>query len=94
MVFAAARGAGKVLVIQASTSAVVRELAVGPRPNGLAWDPDHRQLLVADIQENTVRLLDPSQEPAKATVASVALAGRPRWAVYDPTSSAFLGQHS
>jgi DNA-binding beta-propeller fold protein YncE len=90
LVFTAARGAGKVLVIQASTSTVATELGVGPRPNGLAWDPDHRQLLVADVQENTARLLDPSRDPADAVLATVALPGRPRWAAYDPLAQRFL----
>jgi len=90
LVFAAARGAGKVLVIQASTSKVIRELDVGPRPNGLAWDPDHQQLLVADVQENTARLLDPSRGPESAVLATVRLPGRPRWAAYDPLAQRFL----
>jgi DNA-binding beta-propeller fold protein YncE len=90
LVFAAARGAGKVLVIQASTGTVMGELGVGPRPNGLAWDPDHQHLLVADVQENTARLLDPSRDPADAVLATVALPGRPRWAAYDPHAQRFL----
>jgi DNA-binding beta-propeller fold protein YncE len=90
LVFAAARGAGKVLVIQASASTVLRELGVGPRPNGLAWDSDHQHLLVADVQENTVHLLDPSRDPADAVLAIVALPGRPRWAAYDPQAQRFL----
>ncbi len=38
LVFAAARGAGKLLVIDAVFTTVLREVAVGSRPNGLAWD--------------------------------------------------------
>lgn len=38
LVFAAARGAGKVLVINSKSLAVLYEVAVGPKPNGLAWD--------------------------------------------------------
>jgi DNA-binding beta-propeller fold protein YncE len=90
LVFAAARGAGKVLVIQASTGRVTGELGVGPRPNGLAWDLYHQHLLVADVQENTARLLDPSREPASATVATTPLPGRPRWAAYDRQRQQFL----
>jgi DNA-binding beta-propeller fold protein YncE len=90
LVFAAARSAGKVLVIQTSTDAVMGTLGVGPRPNGLAWDPDHQQLLVADVQENTARLLDPRRDVASAVLATVPLPGRPRWAAYDPTAQRFL----
>src|SRR5579859_2475712 len=42
--FAAARGAGTILVLSASGD-LVRTIAVGARPNGLAWDPGRRQLL-------------------------------------------------
>jgi DNA-binding beta-propeller fold protein YncE len=90
LLFAAARGAGKVLVIQAGSNTVMGELSVGPRPNGLAWDLDHAQLLVADVQENTARLLDPGREPAEAVLATVPLPGRPRWAAYDPQTQRFL----
>jgi DNA-binding beta-propeller fold protein YncE len=90
LVYAAARGAGKVLVIQAGSQTVVGELGVGPRPNGLAWDTDHEHLLVADVQENTARLLDPRQEPAEAVLATVPLPGRPRWATYDAHAQRFL----
>lgn len=90
LVFAAARGAGTILIIQANTSTVVGELRVGPRPNGLAWDPDHQQLLVADVHENTARLLDPSRSAGGAVLATVALPGRPRWAAYDPQAQRYL----
>src|SRR5438876_12053204 len=49
LIFAAARGAGKLLIIDPTTNAVLRTVAVGPRPNGLAWDPLRRHLLVADV---------------------------------------------
>jgi DNA-binding beta-propeller fold protein YncE len=58
--FAAARGAGKVLVIEARSTTVASEIMVGSRPNGLAWDPGRRRLLVADVQDMTVRLIDPA----------------------------------
>ena len=52
LVFAAACGVGKLLVIDPTTNAVLRTVAVGHRPNGLAWDSQRRHLLVADVQEN------------------------------------------
>src|SRR5437763_8512705 len=45
LLFAAARGAGKLLVIDPTTHAVVRTIAIGSRPNGLAWDSLHKRLL-------------------------------------------------
>ena len=87
LVFAAARGAGKLLVIDAVFTTVLREVAVGSRPNGLAWDPRRKRLLVADVQDNTARLVDPQ---AGQVVAVAALPGQPRWAVYHPAGERFL----
>src|SRR5260370_8247216 len=85
-VFAAARGAGQVLVIEASTLTVRQTIPVDPRPNGLAWDPGRRRLVVADVQANTARLITPAGE----TRAVTALPGRPRWCVYDAVRDRFL----
>jgi len=87
LVFAAARGAGKLLVIDAVFTTVLRDVAVGSRPNGLAWDPHWKHLLVADVQDNTARLVDPQ---AGQVIATAALPGRPRWAVYHPADDHFL----
>ncbi|HEX9414181.1 MAG TPA: hypothetical protein VF916_11810 [Ktedonobacterales bacterium] len=86
LVFAAARGAGQVLVIEASTLTVRRAIAVDPRPNGLAWDPGRRRLLVADVAANTARLIPPEGD----TLAVTSLPGRPRWCVYDAAHDRFL----
>jgi DNA-binding beta-propeller fold protein YncE len=87
LVFAAARGAGKLLVIDAVFTTVLRDVAVGSRPNGLAWDPRRNHLLVADVQDNMARLVDPQ---AGQAIATAALPGRPRWAVYDRAGDRFL----
>src|SRR5712691_4010873 len=59
MLFAAARGDGNVLVYDPMTCDLLRRVSVGPRPNGLAWDAGRAQLLVADVQDNDARLVDP-----------------------------------
>ncbi len=87
LIFAAARGAGKLLVIDPTTNAVLRTVAVGQKPNGLAWDRRRKHLLVADVQDNTARLVDPQ---AGEVMASVELPGRPRWAVHHQASDRFL----
>jgi DNA-binding beta-propeller fold protein YncE len=87
LVFAAARGVGKLLVIDPTTHAVLRTVEVGPRPNGLAWDPLRHHLLVADVQENRAHLVDPMDA---SVLAQVELPGRPRWAVYHQASDRFL----
>src|SRR5947209_3776825 len=87
LVFAAARGAGKLLVIDAVFATIRREVTVGSRPNGLAWDQRRKHLLVADVQDNTARLVDPQ---AGQMIATASLPGRPRWAVYDRAGDRFL----
>jgi len=87
IVFAAARAGGRVLVVDASTLAVRRELGSGPRPNGLAWDARRRRLLAADVEELDARLLNPA---TGEVVGRVGLPGRPRWCVYDREGDRFL----
>lgn len=86
LVFAAARGSGQVLVIEAASSKLLRTIDVGPRPNGLAWDSIKKRLLVADVEDNTAHLITPEG----ATVAVIALPGRPRWCAYDAARRRFL----
>jgi len=87
VVFAAARGDGRVMVFDAETCDLVRRIPVGPRPNGLAWDPVHSQLLVADVEDHGARLVDAT---TGICIASVGLPGRPRWCVYDGPRDRFL----
>jgi len=75
LIFAAARGAGKVLVIAADSRDVIVEVAVGPKPNGLAWDSRRRRLLVADVQDFQARLVDPR---SGTVLTKTELPGRPR----------------
>jgi DNA-binding beta-propeller fold protein YncE len=86
-VFAAARGAGKVLVLDPLSYALRNELAVGPKPNGLAWDSDRQHLLVADVEEYAARLTDPL---SGETLRNTQLPGRPRWCVFDAARDRFL----
>ena len=74
-------------MIDLITNAVLRTVAVGPRPNALAWNPRRKHLLVADVQENRAQLVDPQ---AGEMIARVELPGRPRWAVYQQASDRFL----
>ncbi len=89
LVFAAARGQGKVLVIEPDRLEVLLEIDVGPRPNGLAWDGRRGHLLVADVDpsDQTARLIEVS---SGRTVSTTPLPGRPRWCVYEPTYDRFL----
>ncbi len=87
LVFAASRGSGKVLVIEATHNTTLREVTTGPRPNGLAWDTLRRRLLVADVEDNRARVIDPRSGMEHGALQ---LRGRPRWCAYDRTSDAFL----
>lgn len=87
LVFAASRGAGRLLVLDAASGHVRGEVAVGPRPNGLAWDPARRCVLVADVQDLRARLVDPFE---LRVLTEALLPGRPRWCVYDRTAGRFL----
>lgn len=69
LIFATARGAGKLLVIDPGTNTILRTVAAGSRPNGLAWDSLHHHLLVADVQDNTARLVDPQAGQVIATTS-------------------------
>jgi DNA-binding beta-propeller fold protein YncE len=87
IVLVAARGAGRVLVVEVGSLRVLREVACGPRPNGLAWDERRGRLLAADVQDLSARLLDPR---TGESVGRLMLPGRPRWCVYDPAGDRFL----
>jgi DNA-binding beta-propeller fold protein YncE len=87
LVFAAARGAGKVLVLDALSLGLHNQIDVGPKPNGLAWDPGRRQLVVADVDEHSARLIEPL---GGQTLAITQLPGRPRWCVFDRARDRFL----
>jgi DNA-binding beta-propeller fold protein YncE len=87
LVFAAARGAGKILVINVENDETVDEIEAGSRPNGLAWDSKRKQLLVADVEDNKGRLADPD---TGRVLSEFALRGRPRWSIYEPILDAFL----
>jgi DNA-binding beta-propeller fold protein YncE len=87
LVFAASRGAGRLLVLDAETGDTRGRVAVGPRPNGLAWDPGRRRVFVADVQDLRARLVDPY---ASRVLLETPLPGRPRWCVYERTGDRFL----
>jgi DNA-binding beta-propeller fold protein YncE len=87
LVFLAARGNGKVLVLDPLTGALRTVLTVGPKPNGLAWDPGRNRLLVADVEDFRARVLDAR---TGTTVGSATLPGRPRWCVFDAPRDRFL----
>jgi DNA-binding beta-propeller fold protein YncE len=92
LVLTSNRGENAVAIIRLDEPDRVEKVAVGVRPNGLAYDPGRRRLLVAHVGDPavagscTVSVVD---VPARKRVADVPVAGRTRWAAYDPVSDAF-----
>ncbi|HEV8144285.1 MAG TPA: hypothetical protein VGQ77_15610, partial [Methylomirabilota bacterium] len=75
-----------------SSQASVEKVAVGIRPNGLAYDPGRRRLLAAhvgdpDVQGScTVSVVDVA---SRRRVADLPVAGRTRWTIFDPRADVF-----
>ncbi|MCL4542975.1 MAG: hypothetical protein M1118_00005, partial [Chloroflexi bacterium] len=76
-----------VLVLPVGAMRPEREIQVGPRPNGLAWDPGRRRLLVADVEDVQARLIDAQ---TGRLIGATPLPGRPRWCVFDRQRDRFL----
>jgi DNA-binding beta-propeller fold protein YncE len=85
LLFTSDRGCGRVSVFRCSDEELLGRVAVGPHPNGLAYDRASRCLYSFNLGE-------PIGENCSASVIDVdkldvvvelPLPGRPRWAVYD-----------
>jgi DNA-binding beta-propeller fold protein YncE len=71
---------------------VVEKVAVGIRPNGLAFDDRRGLILVANVGDPTVPgsyTLSIVDLGARTMRAEIPVAGRTRWALYDPDADAF-----
>jgi DNA-binding beta-propeller fold protein YncE len=91
LIFTSNRGENTVGLFTADVPHV-EKIGVGIRPNGLAYDPRRSRLLVAHVGDPgiadsfTVSVIDVR---ARKRIADVAVAGRTRWAIYDPVGDAF-----
>ena len=92
LVFTSNRGENTVGIFTPDDEAGLVKVAVGVRPNGLAYDPGRNLLLAANVGDPatpgtfTVSLVDVA---ARMMVADLPVPGRTRWAVFDPRSDAF-----
>jgi DNA-binding beta-propeller fold protein YncE len=92
LVFTSNRGENTVGIFSPADERRVEKVAVGVRPNGLAYDPGRRRLLAANVGDPTrpgsftVSIVDVA---AKAMIADLPVAGRTRWAVFDAAAGAF-----
>lgn len=91
LVFTSNRGEDTVAICRPD-GASVEKVAVGVRPNGLAYDPGRGRLLAAHVGDPaipdscTVSIVDVR---ARKRIFDTPVAGRTRWTVYDPIADAF-----
>ena len=79
------RAAARVSIFRCSDEELLARVAVGPRPNGLAFDPGRGHVFSFNLGEppgtgctaSVISLVD------RAVMGTIALPGRPRWAAFD-----------
>jgi DNA-binding beta-propeller fold protein YncE len=85
LLFTSDREAARLSIVRCSDEQLLARVAVGPHPNGLAYDRRRRRLYAFNLGE-------PLGEDCSASVvdlgsmrviAELSLPGRPRWALYD-----------
>jgi DNA-binding beta-propeller fold protein YncE len=91
-VFTSNRGENTVGIFSPDHEEALTKVAVGVKPNGLAYDPGRGLLLAANVGDPTipgsftVSIVDVN---AKAMIANVPVSGRTRWTVFDAASDSF-----
>jgi hypothetical protein len=85
LLFTSDRGAARVSVFRCSDEQLVGRVAVGPHPNGLAYDRRRRRLYSFNLGEPPGEGCTASviELGAMEAIAELPLPGRPRWALYD-----------
>jgi DNA-binding beta-propeller fold protein YncE len=92
LVFTSNRGENTIGVFAPGPDPKVTKIAVGMRPNGLAYDAKRRLVLAANVGDPaaphsyTLSMVDLD---AGAMRASIEVPGRTRWAVFDAEAQAF-----
>ena len=85
LLFTSDRNAARVSVLRSSDEAMLGQVAVDPRPNGLAFDRNARNLYSFNLGEpaGTNCSVSVVSVDALRVVSTLRLPGRPRWAVFD-----------
>ena len=85
LLFTSDRAAARVSIFRASDETMLGQVAVDPQPNGLAFDPRERNLYSFNLgaPAGTSCTATVVSVDAQRVVATLALPGRPRWAVFD-----------
>jgi DNA-binding beta-propeller fold protein YncE len=92
LVFTSNRGENTIGVFAPGPDPKVTKIAVGLRPNGLAYDARRQLVLAANVGDPAVprsHTLSMVDLDAGAMRASIEVPGRTRWAVFDPDAEAF-----
>jgi hypothetical protein len=92
LVFTSNRGENTVGIFSIQDEQTITKIHVGIRPNGLAFDPSRKLLLAANVGDPnipgsfTLSMVDINK---REMVASVPVAGRTRWAVFEASTNSF-----
>ena len=93
IVFTSNRGANTVSVISLDAKRDRFDVAVGMKPNGLAFDPRRGLLVAANVGDvsipdsHSVSVVDLAR---RERIAEVKVPGRTRWAIHDPAREMFF----
>lgn len=93
LVFTSNRGESSVGILSPRSEDKVTKVAVGVRPNGLAYDPDRCLLLSANIgdpdgqQPPSVTLVDVR---SRCHLSAIPMPGRTRWTIFDQERRVFF----
>jgi DNA-binding beta-propeller fold protein YncE len=93
LVFTSNRGENTVSVFAPRAERDAFKIAVGVKPNGLAFDPVRGLLVAANLgdaslpESHTVSVVDLAR---RERIAEVKVPGRTRWAIYDPAREMFF----
>ena len=87
LLFTSDRAVARVSIFRCSDGALLAQIGVGPRPNGLAFDPGRRRLYSFNLGEppGTDCTASVISIDERRVIRTIALPGRPRWAVFDPS---------
>lgn len=92
LVFTSNRGENTIGVFAPGSDPKVTKIAVGVRPNGLAYDARRRLVLAANVGDPAVPhsyTLSMVDLDSHAMRTSIEVPGRTRWTVFDPDADAF-----
>lgn len=92
LIFSSNRAENTVGIFAPGLNPKVTKVAVGVRPNGLAYDHGRRLLLAANVGDPAIAhsyTLTMVDVGARAVKASIEVPGRTRWAMFDPAAEVF-----